>query len=407
MRISLLLALAACHDETPGDARVFDARTARIASIADANNAFAFDLLEATRADEPDNLFYSPFSVSSALGMTYGGAGGETAQQLHDVLHVGLDDAEFHDTLGAYTNDLGGEHGRAYTLAVANRLFAQEGYPLQPDFVSLTSDTYSAPVQPVDFIADPDGSRDAVNDWVADQTHDTIDTLLPPGSISPDTRLVLANAIYFLGDWTQAFDRSSTRDAVFHAPSGDRTVPMMSGNPAGEEALLTSFDADFSMVRLPYQGDQVSMLLLIPVDSTTPLAAIEPELDATRLQALVDALQPAYDLTVQLPRFELRTAIELSPALKSLGMTDAFDFHRADFSNISGTDDLALSGVNHEAFVSVDEHGTEAAGGTGAAVATVQSLSSTPLFKADRPFLFVIRDDLTGTVLFVGRLVEP
>ncbi len=401
------LTLLACKDETPGDPREFTERTARIAAIADANNDFAFDVLQATRADVPDNLFFSPFSISSALGMTYGGAGGDTAQQLHDVLHVGLDDAAFHETLGAYVHDVGGEHERAYTLDVANRLFVDQSFPLQPAFVTLTTDTYGAPVAPVDFVGDPDGARAAVNGWVSDQTRGTIDALLPAGSITSDSRIVLANAIYFLGDWTQAFEPSSTTDQLFHAPSGDRTVPMMLGNPAGDEPLLATINDDFSMIRLPYQSDELSMLLILPTDPATPLADLEPTLDAARLQALVDALQPAYQTTVQLPRFELRTQLELAPALKSLGMTDAFDFALADFSPLSATtEDFAIAEVFHEAFVSVDEHGTEASAASGVH-GHRQLFSYTPPFVADRPFLFAIRDDLTGTILFLGRLVEP
>jgi serpin B len=399
-----LVGLAACHaDETPGDPRAIASRTTEMAAVSDGNDEFAFDVLGATREAIPGNLFFSPFSLSSALGMTYGGARGETATQLHDALHVGLDDAVFHETLGAYVADVGGEHERAYTLDVANRVFVEDGYPVEPAFLDLTSTTYGAPADPLDFVGDPEGSRDAVNGWVADQTRDRIDELMPAGSITSDTRFVLANAIYFFADWQQAFDPAHTGDGVFHAPSGDVTVPQMYGNPGGEDGLTAAYDEDFSMIRLPYQGNQVSMLVILPTDPAVALAEVEPELDATRLQALVDGLAPT-EASVQLPKFELRTELQAKETLEALGVVDAFDGELADFSGIA-TDLLWIDDVYHQAFVSVDEQGTEAAAATGSHGTT---LTSAPIpFVADRPFLFAIHDDLTGTVLFLGRVTEP
>jgi len=393
------VALTACDpDDGPYDPRVITERTAEIGAVVDGNNAFALDVYDQVRV-EGENLFLSPFSISAALGMTYAGAGGETATEMHDVLHVGLADDAFHGNFGALIQDLGGEHeGRGYELSVANKLFGQEGTPWVADFLAVTSDDYAAPLEDMDFIGDPEGSRMAINAWVAEMTRDKIEELLKEGLITSDTRLVLTNAIYFEADWATQFDPDDTVDGTFTTEGGaEVTVPLMS--LSGEFEL--GGDDEVSVIRLPYQDDEVSMIGILPHD-LDGLADVEASLTPEVLDGWLAEMWEV-ETEVVLPSFEMRSEIDLGETLIDLGMPSAFDCSVADLSGIS-EQPLCLAAVVHEAYVKVDEEGTEAAAAT-AVVAVPTSMP--PSFVADHPFLFLIRDDLTGSILFMGRVADP
>jgi len=404
----LLLGCPSSSPEQPNPdrvERVVVTGTGDMAVVVAGQNAFAWDLYDALRVDAGDgNVFFSPFSISSALSMTMAGAKGTTADELRAVLHTGDDTAAWHSGLGALTRDLNGDLGRGYTLHVANRLFGQTGYAFETDFLGICADDYGAPLQEWDFLTDPDGGRLEVNAWVADQTNDRIQDLLPAGSVTSDTRLVLANAIDFIADWATAFDPADTADGGFTRLDGTSvTVPLMHLDLEGieEHSVQAGWFDGVSALRLPYQDDELSMIVLLP-DAVDGLPDLEAGLDAARFDAFIATLYPA-QAPIAFPRLEMTYKQNLVPMLDALGMPTAFSSD-ADFTGIAPDDGLAITGVFHQAFVKVDEAGTEAA----AATAVVVGDTSAPMpFYADHPFLFVLRDDLTGAVLFVGRVTDP
>jgi serpin B len=411
------LLLTACPD--PGYqpdpdrvSRVVVSAEGDVGAVVEGEIAFTWDLYAQLTPDEQGNLFYSPFSALSALGMTSAGAEGETQAQLGAALGVSIPEADWHAALGALTRDLSGDLHRAYTLHVANRLFGQAGYPWEEPFLATCADDYAAPLQPWDFQSDPEGGREAVNTWVSEQTQGRIEDLLPPGSVTSDTRLVLANAIYFLADWANAFDVDNTRDREFTLADGSTvSVPVMHLDLEDlDEPAEAGFDVAWvdgaAVVRLPYEEHEVSMILVVP-DEADGLPAIEAGLDGPTWSAWVDALQPTSELLLALPRLELRTEADLIPPLGALGVSDLFDPLAADLTGMAIPPEggnLRVSGVFHQAFVKVDEAGTEAAAATGVVVTN----DSAPMeIAATHPFLFVLHDDLTGAILFVGRVGDP
>lgn len=261
----------------------------------------------------------------------------------------------------------------------------------------------------LDFAHAPEPSRETVNAWVAARTKDKIKDLLPPGSVSELTRLVLTNAVYFYGPWLRAFDEKQTRDRDFTTLSG-RVVqaPMMSLDVRGEplELRYAEQEGEYQALELPYTGERVTMLVLLPRESR--YRAIERSLDGGRLTAITSALVKTRLDEVRLPKFKFTSAsISLKPVLASLGMADAFEPKVADFSGIDGTRDLFVQDVVHKAFVSVDESGTEAAAGTGVIVGVTAAPPPAKRFIANRPFVFLIRDRETGAILFIGRVTNP
>ncbi|MBN2799467.1 MAG: serpin family protein [Deltaproteobacteria bacterium] len=398
LALALLPLLTACHQEVEdlGAPRLVTERTAELASIVDGNSAFALELLAEVSPDAGENVFLSPFSISSALAMTYAGARGDTASQMAEVLHVDVADAVYHAQFGALTRDLDGDQGRPYTLNIANRLFPQVGFTLDAGFLAIQDQDYGAPVQALDYVADAEGARGVINGWVEEQTAGMVDELLGAGAVSADTRLVLANAVYFKADWASRFALDATADAPFQTPSGSVQVPMMHGSVEG----AVGWADGLSVLRLPYLGDEVSFVALLP-DQPDGLGALEAQLSVEQLDVWLAAAHEG-EVDVALPRFELRTRAQLKEPLIALGMVDAFS-GAADLSGI-GDAPLYIDSVVHEAVVRVDEEGTEAAAAT--AVVT-NELSMGPMFRADHPFLFLIRDELTGSILFMGRVADP
>ncbi len=396
----LIASLTACLD--PGDPREVTSADGEVGEAAQATNAFAIDLYQEIAAQE-GNLFFSPFSVSAAFGMTLAGTDGDTYDQLATAMHITGDEADFHGGLGALVQDLDGERGRGYTLEVANRLFGQEGYPFQADFLTVTSEDYAAPLEHLDFIADPDGSRGYINGWVEDETHGRIEDLLPAGSITSLTRLVLANAIYFLADWATAFDPEDTYDGSFILADGTEvTTPMMYGEIEAESGWAEGV----GVLRLPYADDEVDLVVLVP-DAGSDLATLEADLSPDFIDTLLDSTYASEELQVHLPKFEMTLETNLIPVLQGLGVEDAFICGEADFSRLTTPDlaeGLCITGAFHKAFVSVDEAGTEAAAATAVVVGYE---SEPPNFEVNRPFVFMIRDDLTGSILFMGRVADP
>ncbi len=382
-------------------------------------NGFAVDLhrrLLADRADE--NLFSSPISASIALGMTYAGARGDTREQMRSALRYTVDD--LHKTMGELQRRLdergvsedeadGGDDGdeegdTPFQLSIANSVWGQQGYPFAEGYRTTLAQQYGAELTEADFRADPDGERGRINDWVAEETEGTIEELLPPGSIDDLTRLVLVNAIYFLANWEQSFPEDRTEQATFTALDGtDHEVPLMGleqGWPYVEREGTRA-------VELPYVGGDAAMLVVLPPEGE--FETYEQEFDGDDLAELVDGLE-MQEGTVRLPRFEFDTSVQLSDPLAELGMPDAFDQARADFTGMAESREgerLYLTEAYHDAAVAVDENGTEAAAATGAVIGDTAVPADPFEFVADRPFLFAIRDRPTGAVLFLGRVVDP
>ncbi len=379
---------------------------ARVDALVEGNTAFALDLYRAV-ASPDSNAFLSPYSISLALAMTHAGARGGTAEEMARVLHFGLPEEELHRAFNALDQALASrgqqttKEDERFRLHVANALWGQKDYSFQPAFLDLLAQHYGAGLRLVDYRNDPEKAREAINKWVEEQTEEKIKDLLPPGSIDALTRLVLSNAIYFNATWLNPFDEKATQDGAFHLPDGSTvTVPMMQQ----DELLGYAEGNGYQLVELPYVGDEVSMVILLPAEGQ--FEAFAQGLDGQELASMVQAIRPM-QVSLTLPRFKFETKLELRDALMGLGMEQAFDPEQADFSGMTGQRDLFIDDVYHKAYVAVDENGTEAA----AATAVVMRLTSAPAetreVRVDRPFLFLIRDIQSGAVLFLGHVVNP
>jgi serpin B len=366
-----------------------------LTKLTDDNAAFAFDLYQAIRG-ESGNLFYSPHSISTALAMTYAGARNHTEQQMAKTLRYTLPQAQLHPAFNAL--DLKLTTKDHFTLHVANSLWGQAGFPFRQPFLDTIAINYGAGLRLLDFIDESrrEQSRLTINQWVSDQTANKIQELLAKGILTQDTRLVLANAIYFKADWEFPF-KGQTVNAPFTLSSSEVvTVPTMSQRLSLAYAKGPNYEA----VELPYKGKRIRMVIILP--TAGQLQAVEGALSSEQVKSTIQAMRPT-DVKIYLPKFSYQTNLMLKKFLVAMGMSDAFDAKRADFSGMSERD-LFIAHVVHKAFVAVNELGTEAAAAT-AVVIEVTSLST--LFNANRPFIFLIRDTESGAALFVGRVVDP
>lgn len=375
--------------------------SADLAAIAAGSDRFALELHRALAADR-GNVFFSPFSIHAALAMTAAGARGETLEQLRAALHLPEG-----DRLGD-AGDLAAFYAagdRPYELAVAGALWGQDGLAWEPAFVGLLADRFSAGFQEASFGDDPEGARERINVWVSEHTGARIPGLLGPGTITPLTRIVLTSAVYFKGRWAEQFDPARTTMEPFHRADGtDVVVPLM--QRTGEER---HFAGDgFQLLRLPYVGRDLEMLVLLPA-TADGLPALEARLTPEALAAWAGAAEEV-EVRIHLPRFriEATSGTSMNGPLRTLGVTDIFDPGACDLSGMTAAEKLVVSAVIHQAFVDVNEEGTEAA----AATAVIANLPGPPPprpveFRADRPFVFLIRDAVHGTILFMGRLAEP
>lgn len=367
------------------------------------NTQFGMDLYGQLKS-EAGNLFLSPFSISTALGMTAAGARGTTLEEMQKVLHLPADP---HAGFGALLRSLNEEADakkRGFTLSTANALWAQQGYPWKPEYKKIVATDYAAGLFDVDFKGNAEAARATINQWVEKETREKIKDLLPAGSITALTRLVLTNAIYFKGDWQDPFDKKATKDLPFTTADGKKiNTPLM----FRQGRYLYAENDAYQVLDLPYTGRRISMTVVLPrkVDG---LPAVEKELTAAKLAETLKGLRPEREVHVHLPRFKVTKDFLLNKPLKELGMRAAFE--KADFSGMhTGGEQLDITAVVHKAFVDVNEEGTEAAAATGVVVG-VTSVAPPPTpkyFKADHPFLFFIRDQKTGSVLFMGRLESP
>lgn len=420
----LALAAAACGDgggsqgTTPAalvasdlERRAPDAPASDVAAVAAGNNAFAAAAYALLAAQEQGNLVYSPHSIRLALAMTYAGARGETAAQMAEVLRFDLADEALHAAFNALDQELASRNRveptrddgieRKVRLSIANSLWGQQGFTFVPEFLDTLAADYGAGMRLVDYVAATEAARRAINEWVAEQTNDRITDLIPEGVLSEMTRLVLTNAVYLDATWSSIFEKDATYDAPFFRLDGSEvTVPTMHQQSFFRYAAGEGWQA----VELPYVGEELAMVLLVPDAGRFP--EVEGLLGAGLLDEVVAGLA-GVEVNLALPRFEFRFKASVADLLKAMGMPTAFDPGAADFSGMSAEDRLFISDVIHEAFIKVDEEGTEAA----AATAVIIDLTSAPIevmeLSVDRPFLFSLYDRTTGQILFLGRVLDP
>ncbi len=393
-----------------GTEAAVEASSEDIAALADGGNQFAFDLYSRLAGD--GNLFFSPYSISTALAMTAAGARGNTEREMATVLHFPTEDvagkASFISrervvaSFGSLQEGLvASRESRGYELHVANSLWGQEGYPFKESFLNLVEKHFGGGFNIADFVGDAEAERVRINAWVEGETREKIKGLIPPGGVDSITTLVLTNAIYFKGQWAARFDEERTTDAAFHGTGGDATVPMM--YQKGDFRYLENDVVQ--VLEMPYEGEEVSMLVLLPrIDGPRGLEVLEASLTPEVLSDWSWRLREQ-EVKVYFPRFEMTWGTEdIGDHLAALGIHDAFG-EEADFSGMTDLKDLFITSVFHKAFVAVNEEGTEAAAATAVVMARLAIVEET-IFRADHPFLFVIRDDATGSILFMGRVAD-
>jgi serpin B len=384
-----------------GGATAVSAEKTAIAPVVEGNTRFALNLFEELRGSE-GNLFFSPYSISSALSMTYVGARGETAAEMKKVLDF-PENEKLHPGFLALNEQINDETNkkRGYQLSVANALWGQAKYPWNKDFLTTTNKFYAAGIQDVDFIGATDKARVTINDWVEKKTEQKIKELLKPGILTTDTRMVLTNAIYFKGDWASQFKKDRTQEKVFQMAGGKtEKTPMM----YQRQKFGYGEDPEVQVLRMPYVGKELEMVVILP-KKMDGIAAIEKSLTPNNLARWLETTRETV-VEVTLPKFKVESEFKLKPTLSKMGMATAFG-RKADFSGIATAEHLEIADVVHKAFVDVNEEGTEAAAATAVIVQTKSLPPPTPRFTADHPFLFLIRDTRNESILFLGRLSEP
>jgi len=376
------------------------------AAVVEADNRFAFDLYQRLRADDQNNLFFSPASISMALAMTYAGAAENTEAEMAKTLHFDMPKAQLDEEMRALLTSWNTTNKKqGFRLDVANRLWGQDGYKFLPEFLRVTRMDYGAELGRLDFAKEAEKARQTINRWVEDHTQDKIKNLLPSADAVREARLVLTNAVYFKGDWSTPFHKTRTKDEDFHVSASRKTkAPLMNQQ---HRFRYAAFD-DLQVLELPYGDGSLSMVVLLP-EKVEALGELEGKLTTANLQKWMASVK-SEEVIVFLPKFKTTTEFQLGNTLRSMGMASAFDPSTADFSGITGGKDLFISAVIHKAFVDVNEEGTEAAAATGVIMTRHSARvkpKKPPIFRADHPFVFLIRDNRNRAILFLGRMIDP
>lgn len=372
-----------------------------LTTVVQGNTQFALDLYQTLRP-AVGNLFFSPYSISTALAMTYAGARGNTKTQMAHVLCFTLDQERLHPAFASLEAILKSVQAKGHILLkIANALWPQVGYPFLEEFLDLAKRYYGVLITPVNY-CEAETARQRINTWVEEKTEEKIKELIPPGILDALTRLVLTNAIYFKGNWSSQFEVGLTETAPFFVTPFEKVpAPMM----AQEHRFKYGESDSLQILELPYVGDDLAMVVLLP-SRVDGLTALETTLTVENLEKWISSLEETR-VQVFLPRFKISCGFKLNDALVSMGMDDAFDASRANFAGMDGRERwLYIAAVFHKAFVDVNEEGTEAAAAT-AIVMKVRGISQPiPVFRADHPFVFLIRERSTGSILFLGRVVN-
>ncbi|MBA3046296.1 MAG: serpin family protein [Candidatus Thermoplasmatota archaeon] len=376
-----------------------------VSELVDCSNEFSFDMYKELAAGDNENVFFSPYSITTALGMAYEGARGDTAAEMASVLNFPTDNQTRLDIMKAYQSELN-KNSSTYELATANAYWLLQNANLEEDYRNAIESYYLAHGEELDFIGDPVGSTEIINTWVEEQTNDKILDILPPSSITRNTYLVLTNAIYFLSDWKYQFDVNATENRSFKI-SGQENIMAETMHMNDESIGLNySENDDAQMLQLPYKGDELSMYIMLPREND--IASLESKLNYEYLNDMKEDMSPEW-VDVYLPKFKFEQKYMLNDYLANMGMPTAFG-NQADFSGITSDTSLFISAVIHQAFVDVNEEGTEAAAATVVIMDRYSVGGSDPepiLFNADHPFIFFIQHEETGQILFMGKVGNP
>ncbi|MBR9702232.1 serpin family protein [Candidatus Pacearchaeota archaeon] len=372
-----------------------------IQEVVNANNQFAFELYSELNQAGDKNIFYSPYSISSAIAMTYEGAKRQTANETKSVFHFPESNI-LRPNFAAIYNEIN-KKDKAYELRTGNALWVQQDYPFLEDYTNRVEQYYGGKAVNLDFVEETEKSRQTINSFIEEQTNNKIKDLIPKGVLNSMTRLVLTNAIYFKGTWEWEFKKSKTSEQDFEiTPTNIVKTPLMYMKPT--KTKFNYLDTgDLQVLELPYKGDKISMLILLPTEN---LRQINSNLSAEQLSEWKDQMKETKLDSIYLPKFEFDTKFFMSDTLSALGMPTAFDPENADFSGMTTEKQLFISQVIHQAYVKVDEKGTEAAAATAISIEATSAMPSN-VFRADHPFIFIIQEKETGNILFLGKVVDP
>ncbi|HLG25052.1 MAG TPA: serpin family protein [Candidatus Nanoarchaeia archaeon] len=400
--IVLSLFLNGCEKQSVPIVDDAKATSEGINNVVNANNQFAFDLYsEFKDKNQNKNIFFSPYSISLALTMTYEGAKGQTAEEMESVLHIPKEAGLRRPNFAKIYNDIN-KKDKKYKLSTANALWAQKEYKFLEDYTGTVEKYYGGKVTNLDFVKESEKSSEIINSWIEEQTNGKIKDLIPPGVLNADTKLVLTNAIYFKGTWVKQFDKKDTQNEDFTiSPGQTAKVPMM--RLAGGDSKFSYAETDeIQILEMPYDGEDLSMLVILPKENN--LGKTEASVNLKKLSEWKGMLKEQR-VDIFIPRFKFETKYFMVETLKDLGIHSAFS--GADFSGIDGTKSLFISDVIHQAFVEVNEEGTEAAAATAVVAQTTSVGPRIPVFRADRPFIFIIQQKDTGNILFLGKVNNP
>jgi len=381
---------------------------ADINNVVEANNQFALDYYSKLKDKDGDNIFFSPFSISSAFVMTYEGAKGQTAEEIRSVFYF-PESSNLRRTEYTTIFDEINKGDKKYKLSSANALWAQEDYQFLKDYFDSVEKYYGGKATNLDFKKDPEGSRVTINNWVENQTNDKIKDLIPSGIIKTMTKLVLTNAIYFKGEWVKQFSKNDTKEENFRTNKNGTVKTQMMQRTDDEAIFNYAENSNLQILEMPYSGEELSILLLLPKGDN--LEKLESLLSTKKLSEWRKDLEEQR-VKVFIPKFKFETKYFMADDLKAMGMPIAFS-DSADFSGMTGKRDLKINEAIHQAFVEVNEEGTEAAAATAVVMRPVGSAAGPqkepkiPVFRADHPFIFLIQQKNTGNILFIGRVVNP
>jgi len=372
--------------------------------VIEANNRFAINLYSQYKSEE-GNIFFSPFSISTAMAMVYEGAEGKTAKEIKSVFGFPKYDNSRRNQYSDLLSEIN-KKDKEYALKTANALWAEQDFHFLDEYLTTVEKYYGGKTTNLDFKNEWEASRLIINNWVEDKTNDKIKDLLPEGVIDSLTRLVLTNAIYFKAKWLIQFDADKTSDEYFRVnPDKSIKVPMM--QPTSQKSTFNyTQNKDLQILEMPYAGEDLAMLILLPLDDD--IEALENSFTIEKLTEWKKSLRKRR-VKIYIPRFKFETKYFLSETLSDLGMPTAFT-NSADFSGMTGNNVLKIDKVIHQAFIEVNEEGTEAAAATGVTMYMTsfrKQKHPTPVFKADHPFIFIIQQNETGNILFMGRVNNP
>lgn len=382
-----------------------------IAELLIGNTEFTFYMYHQLAGSEKGNFLYSPYSISLALAMTYAGARGETENQMSQTLQFTLPQDLLHPAFNRLDLILASrsapdewDETEGFKLNIANSIWGQNGYNFKPEFLDILAENYGAGLRLTNFAKSPDEARVTINEWVEEQTEDRIKDLLAPGTVDVLTRMILVNAIYFNAAWAFPFEEDYTEDDFFYPLDGGPVeVPMMYQT----ERFRINIEAGYSAIQLPYERWELGMVIMMPDEGR--FEEFEDSLDVEKVQDIIDGLS-SWEVRLTMPKFTYESGFNLKDTLSAMGMPVAFEPYNADFSGMDGTRELYIFDVIHKAFIKVDEEGTEAAAATAVIMEMTSAEMDEPepiLLSIDRPFIYLIRDIRTGSILFVGRVMNP